>query len=139
MRTNSNHGAMVEVFLGCDEDVILARQKIRAMAQDIGFSMLDQTRIVTAASELARNIVVHAGEGKVLVEALGPRPGIRIVFADQGPGIVNVERALQGGNSTVGSMGLGLSGSKRLMDEFAIDSGKESGTTVTVVKWLPKD
>ena len=139
MQTNSNHGSMVEVFLGRDEDVILARQKIRAMAQDIGFSMLDQTRIVTAASELARNIVVHAGEGKVLVEVLAPRPGIRIVFTDQGSGIANLERALQGGNSTVGSMGLGLSGSKRLMDEFAIESGKESGTTVTVVKWLPKD
>ena len=139
MQTNSNHGTMVEVFLGRDEDVILARQKIRAMAQDIGFGMLDQTRIVTAASELARNIIVHAGEGKVRVEALAPHPGIRIVFTDQGPGIASVERALQGGNSTVGSMGLGLKGAKRLMDEFAIDSSKERGTTVTVVKWLPKD
>ena len=139
MQTNSNHGKMVEVFLGCDEDVILARQKIRAMAQEIGFGMLDQTRIVTAASELARNIVVHAGQGKVLVEALTTRPGIRIVFADQGSGIANLEQALQGGYSTVGSMGLGLRGAKRLMDEFAIDSGKGRGTTVTVVKWLPKD
>ncbi len=129
--------AAFEVFLSCDEDVILARQRIRALAQDVGFGALDQTRIVTAASELARNVVVHGGQGSVRAERLAPRPGVRLAFADQGPGIADPERALEGGNSTIGSMGLGLSGARRLMDEFALDTAPGRGTTVTVVKWLP--
>lgn len=128
----------IEILLSCDEDVILARQKIRAVAQDLGFSMLDQTRIVTAASELARNIVVHGKGGTVQVELLSPRLGLRVIFADQGPGIVDVGQALREGYSSVGSMGLGLSGAKRLVDEFDIATVPGKGTTVTVVKWLPK-
>lgn len=129
----------IELLLSCDEDVILARQKIRAIAQEMGFSMLDQTRIVTAASELARNIVVHVGEGKVTVESLSPRKGMRIIFSDQGKGIANVDKAVQEGFSTVGSLGLGLSGARRLVDEFDITSNTGKGTTVTVVKWLPNN
>ncbi len=139
MQKNSETERQIEVLLSCDEDVILARQKIRAVAQDIGFGMLDQTRIVTAASELARNIVVHAKTGRVIVERLAPRPGIRVVFADKGPGIPDLERAMTEGFSTVNSMGLGLKGAKRLMDEFNIETAPGTGTTVTVVKWLRKD
>ncbi len=139
MQEQTKAGTNIEVLLASDEDVILARQKIRSMAQEIGFSMLDQTRIVTAASELARNIVVHGGGGKVVVESLTPKTGIRIVFADTGPGIANLDKALLGNNSTVGTMGLGLSGAKRLMDDFAIETGPGKGTTVTVIKWLSRD
>lgn len=140
MQKNSETERQIDVLLSCDEDVILARQKIRAVAQDIGFGMLDQTRIVTAASELARNIVVHAKTGKVMVERLtAPREGIRVVFADKGPGIPDLNKAMQDGFSTVNTMGLGLKGAKRLMDEFNIETAPGAGTTVTVVKWLRND
>ncbi len=129
----------IEMLVACDEDVILARQKIRSLAQEIGFSMLDQTRIVTAASELARNIVVHAKAGTVTAERLSLKTGIRVVFADKGPGIPDLDKAMRDGYSSVNSMGLGLKGAKRLMDEFTIDTAPGSGTTVTVVKWLRSD
>lgn len=136
MQDKTRAETRIEVLLASDEDVILARQKIRSVAQEIGFSMLDQTRIVTAASELARNIVVHGKSGKVMVENLTPRPGIRVVFSDQGPGIADVDQAMKEGFSTAGSLGLGLSGARRLVDEFTIESSPGKGTTVTVVKWL---
>lgn len=138
MQKNGMIDGTVEILLVCDEDVIMARQKIRVIAQELGFAILDQTRIVTAASELARNIIVHAGQGKVLVEPLSPRPGIKLIFTDKGPGIADLSKALQEGFSTVGSFGLGLPGAKRLMDEFTLESDLNSGTTVTVIKWLPQ-
>jgi serine/threonine-protein kinase RsbT len=128
----------VEFSIASDEDVILARQKVRSMAQELGFSLLDQTKLVTAVSELARNIVVHAGGGSVLVfrsEHAG-RIGLSVRCQDHGPGIPDVGRALREGFSTVGSLGLGLSGARRLVDEFRIDSEPGRGTTVEVVKWL---
>ena len=138
MQTNGTTDTTVEIQLACDEDVILARQKIRTIAQELGFGMLDQTRIITAASELARNVVVHAGQGKVVAETLSPRPGIKLIFADQGPGIADTNKAMQEGFSTVGSFGLGLPGAKRLMDAFTLESELNGGTTVTVIKWLPQ-
>jgi len=138
MATTDKPGDKITLAVHNDEDVIVARQKIRELAQDIGFSMLDQTRIVTAASELARNVVVHGKGGAVEVEPLsGPRPGIRMVFRDQGPGIPDLEEAMQEGFSTIGSLGMGLTGAKRLVDQFEIESKPGKGTVVTVVKWLP--
>lgn len=138
MRKTPDTPGRIEVLVERDEDVIVARQKIRGMAESLGFSMLEQTRIVTAASELARNIVVHGGgRGRVLVERIdAPRPGIRIVFADEGSGIPDLDQAMKEGFSTVNSMGLGLKGARRLMDEFDIKTAEGQGTMVTVTKWL---
>lgn len=129
---------IIEVQLISDEDVILARQKVRSLAQELGFSLLAQTRLVTAVSELARNIVVHARDGKVCVRwnNTGERPGIMVRFEDRGPGIADIERAMQEGFSTVGSLGLGLAGAKRLVDGFNITSTPGTGTTIEIVKWL---
>ncbi|MEW6673731.1 MAG: anti-sigma regulatory factor [Thermodesulfobacteriota bacterium] len=139
MTTNNKAERQIEVLLTCDEDVILARQKIRTLSTEIGFGMLDQTRIVTAASELARNIIVHAGRGKVVAESLAPRPGVRVLFIDQGPGIRDLDTVMQEGYSSVGSLGMGLKGAKRLVDEFDIKTQAGAGTTITIVKWLPTD
>lgn len=125
----------LEVLINSDEDVILARQKVRTFAQEMGFSLLDQTRIVTAVSELGRNIVMHAKEGIVRIYNSEERPGIKIVFEDHGPGIPDINKAMEEGYSTVGSLGLGLKGAKRLVDEFVIKSSPGKGTTVTIVKW----
>lgn len=129
----------IEVNINNDEDIILARQKARLMAQKTGFGMLDQTRIVTAVSEIARNIVVHAKEGKMTIYTTSKKPGIKTIFEDHGPGIANVNVVMQEGFSTTGSLGVGLKGAKRLMDEFKIDSTLGKGTIVTLVKWLPQD
>ena len=129
---------LLEMQITSDEDVIIARQKVRAIAQQLGFSMLDQTRVVTAVSELGRNIVVHAGEGEMNVSRTedGDRIGISIIFRDNGPGITDVDQALTDGYSSVGSMGLGLKGASRLVDRFDIDSKPGAGTTITITKWL---
>lgn len=129
---------LLEMPITSDEDVITARQKVRAIAQQQGFSMLDQTRVVTAVSELGRNIVVHAGKGEMIVYRAeeGDRDGISIIFADNGPGIADVDQALIDGYSTVGSMGLGLKGASRLVDRFNIESNPGAGTTITITKWL---
>ncbi len=127
-----------EVLIKSAEDVISARQKVRQLAQEMGFALLDQTRIVTAVSELARNIFIHAKEGKVLVfrhDAEG-RNGMKVLFEDTGPGIPDIEKAMEEGFSTVGSLGLGLKGAKRLVDEFNIRSAPGKGTTVEIIKWL---
>lgn len=126
----------VEISISSDEDVIHARQKIRSLAQEIGFSMLEQTRLITAVSELARNIVVHAGKGSVSVCMEEERKGIRVAFEDNGPGIPDIKKAMEEGYSTVGSLGLGLKGAKRLVDEFDIKSEPGKGTMVEIVKWL---
>jgi serine/threonine-protein kinase RsbT len=120
-----------------EADVVLVRQAVRKWAGELGFSLVDQTKVVTAASELARNTLIHGGGGTVRLEALndGPRRGLRLTFEDQGPGIPDLELALRDGYTTGGGLGLGLSGSKRLMSEFDIASRVGEGTRVTVVKW----
>ena len=127
---------LIEVSIHDDEDVILARHKVRLIAAEMGFGILDQTRVVTAASELARNIVVHAGEGKMSAFKMEERPGLMLVFEDKGPGISEMEKALTAGYSSVGSLGLGLRGARTLTDEFDIRTATAKGTTVTVIQWL---
>ena len=117
------------------EDIVLARQKVRDIAVGLGFNLLNQTRIVTAVSELARNIVVHAQSGTMTVFRPAERVGLTIVFEDKGPGITDIARALQESYSSVGSLGLGLQGAKRLTDAMEISSSPE-GTTITITKWL---
>lgn len=121
-----------------DADIVTARQKGRELAGRVGFSVTDLTLIATAISELARNIVLYAKRGAIAVSLAehGPRRGIVIVARDEGPGIPNVSQALQDGFSTSGGLGLGLRGTRRLMDEFDIVSEVGKGTTVTVKKWL---
>jgi serine/threonine-protein kinase RsbT len=120
-----------------EEDVVAARRVAREWSVELKFSLVDQTKIVTAASELARNTVIHGGGGNMRIEVLldGMRNGLRLVFQDKGPGIIDLERALKGGFTTKGGMGLGLSGSKRLMNEFEVSSSPETGTRVIVTKW----
>lgn len=120
-----------------DADVVRVRQAARAIAQGAQLSIIDQTKLVTAVSELARNTLVHGGGGAAeigLVEESGRR-GIRAVFSDEGPGIADLERALAGGNSTGNGLGLGLSGSRRLVDGFELNTDVGRGTRVAVVKW----
>jgi serine/threonine-protein kinase RsbT len=123
--------------LRAEDDVVRARQAVRAWAVELAFSLVDQTKLVTAASELARNTVVYGGGGTLRMEVLedGPRTGLRLVFEDAGPGIPDVERALKDGYTTGGGLGLGLGGAKRLVNEFAIQSAPGEGTRITVVKW----
>lgn len=118
-------------------DVVLARQKVRQLAVELRFSLVDQTKLVTAASELARNALDHGKGGTMAVETLvnGARSGIRMIFEDQGPGIANIEDALKDGFTTGSGMGLGLCGSKRLVNEFSIESEVGKGTRITAVRW----
>jgi serine/threonine-protein kinase RsbT len=120
-----------------DQDVVRVRQLVRAVAVALKLSLVDQTKVVTAASELARNTLVYGGGGSVEVARVdnGRRPGVRIVFADQGPGIVDLDLALTDGYTTGGGLGLGLSGARRLVDEFDIQTAAGQGTTITVTKW----
>lgn len=122
-----------------EPDLIRVRQVLRSAALHAGLGLVDQTKLVTAGSELARNILVHTtgSRGEMRVEELssGERRGVRATFLDDGPGIKDVDAALRDGFSTSGSLGLGLPGSKRLVDEFTIASSQESGTTVVIVKW----
>ncbi|TQS24484.1 ATP-binding protein [Microbispora sp. KK1-11] len=126
-----------ELPIATNGDVVVVRQQVRSLAAEIGLSLVDQTKIVTAASELARNALVHAGGGRVLIEVLEGvrRPGLRLVFTDEGPGIPDLDQALTEGWSTAGGLGLGLSGSRRLVDEFDLVSAPGEGTRVTVTKW----
>jgi serine/threonine-protein kinase RsbT len=123
--------------LRAEDDVVRARQAVRSWAVEMGFSLVDQTKLVTAASELARNTVVYGGGGTLRMEALedGARKGLRLVFADEGPGIPDLEKALRDGYTTGNGLGLGLGGAKRLVNEFAIESHVGEGTRITVVKW----
>lgn len=118
-------------------DVVLARQKVRQLATELRFTLVDQTKLVTAASELARNTLDHGKGGSMTVEqvGVGGRVGLKLVFEDQGPGIPDIETALKDGFTTGNGMGLGLGGSKRLVNEFYIDSAPGKGTRVTVVRW----
>ena len=113
------------------------RRIVREHAIDLGFSLVDQTKIVTAASELARNTVVHGRGGEVALHVLmeGTRKGLRLVFSDAGPGIANIELAMKDGYTTGGGMGLGLGGAKRLSNDFKIDSQAGAGTRVSITRW----
>ncbi len=119
------------------EDVVRVRQAVRAQATAAGLSLVDQTKIVTAASEIARNSITHGGGGEVAIETIShpPRKGVRLVFTDRGPGIADIAMALTDGYSTGGGLGLGLSGSKRLSNEFHVESEPGRGTKVTLVRW----
>jgi len=125
------------IHLRSDAEIVRARQAVRAMCAECGFSLVDQTKLVTASSELARNTLVHGLGGTVTLELLEdePRRGVRLLFEDHGPGIADIARALQDGYSTGRGMGLGLPGSRRLVNEFELISEVGVGTRVTVVRW----
>jgi serine/threonine-protein kinase RsbT len=127
----------IRVGINSDQDIVVARQKGRAMANELGFSPGDATLIATAISELARNIVSYARKGKITLKMVNGlnRQGIAVTAIDEGPGIPDIRQALRDGFSTSGSLGLGLPGVRRLMDEFEIDSRPGQGTTVAVKKW----
>ena len=118
-------------------DVVMVRQRVRVLAIEMKFSLVEQTKIVTAASELGRNTLEHGGGGSLELAVIinGARRGIRLRFIDQGPGIADVALALKDGYTSGSGMGLGLGGSKRLMNEFEIDTKPGSGTTVTAIRW----
>jgi len=124
-------------LLGSSEDVVRVRQAVRAWAVELGFSLVDQTKIVTAASELARNTVLHGGGGTIGLETLndGARRGLRLVFEDKGPGIPDVTLALEEGYTTGTGLGLGLGGAKRLSNDFEIASRVGEGTRVSITRW----
>jgi len=119
------------------EDVVRVRQAVRTLAAKIGLGLVDQTKIVTAASEIARNTLDYGGGGTVIIETVanGARPGLRLTFEDKGPGIADLERALTDGFTTGGGLGLGLSGAKRLCNEFSLASELGVGTRVVLTKW----
>lgn len=126
-----------EIPIVNEDDTITTRRRVRDLAEARKFDSFATAAITTATSELARNVLVHAGKGIACIEEVqnGDRLGIRITFEDNGPGIPDLQRVLAGGYSTARSMGLGLSGSKRLVDEFTIDTTPGKGTTVSIVKW----
>jgi serine/threonine-protein kinase RsbT len=118
-------------------DVVMVRQRVRALTIEMKFSLVEQTKIVTAASELGRNTLEHGGGGSLELSMIanGIRRGISLCFSDQGPGIPDVALALRDGYTSGGGMGLGLGGSKRLMNEFEIDTTPGSGTRITAIRW----
>ncbi|SRR5258706_3144589 len=132
--TTQRHEVMT---VSSSEHVSLARQLVKRWAVELGFSLVEQTKLVTATSELARNIVLYAGEGTVRVEVVddGLRRGLRITFEDHGPGIPDIEEALRNGFTTGTGLGLGLSGSRRLVNDFEIVSKVGEGTRITVTRW----
>jgi len=119
------------------EHVVQVRQAVRQRAVELGFSLVDQTKIVTAASELARNTLTHGGGGQATIEVVvdGVRRGLRLGFEDDGPRIADVEKAMKDGFSTAGGLGLGLSGAKRLSNEFSISSAPGLGTRIFITRW----
>ena len=129
----------IQVPINSDQDIVAARQKGRSLAAALGFSSGDATLIATAISELARNIIAYAKSGEIRLKVINgsARQGIQLVAHDQGPGIPDVQQALRDGFSTSGSLGLGLPGVVRLVDEFEIVSEENRGTTVTAKKWKP--
>ena len=131
--------AVTTVTIGAESDLLRVRSTMRAYARQAGLGLTATTKVVTAGSELARNILRYAtgGQGVATVQeaASGQKTGVQAVFADRGPGIADLEQAMRSGFSTAGSLGLGLPGSRRLVDEFAIDSAPGSGTRVAICQW----
>jgi serine/threonine-protein kinase RsbT len=121
----------------CERDIVLARQLVRKMAQRLGFSLVDQTKIVTAASELARNALIYGGGGTMHWQLLsdGVRNGLKLTFSDEGPGIPNLELAMSDGWTSGSGLGMGLSGAKRLVNEFDIHTQVGAGTRVSIARW----
>lgn len=119
------------------EDIVIVRTSVRKLATDLRFGIVDQTKIVTAASEIARNTLDYGRGGDLQMQSLvkGSKKGLRLIFADQGPGIRDLDQALTDGFTSGNGMGLGLGGTRRLMDEFEIASKLNEGTTVTITKW----
>jgi serine/threonine-protein kinase RsbT len=131
----------VRVPIAADGDLVTARAEGRAMAERLGFPRPDPTLIATAISEIARNIVVHAGRGEIVLRPFddGDRYGVVVIATDDGPGIRDVEAALRDDYSGQGGLGLGLPGARRLMDDFELESDADAGTTVTMTKWRYRD
>jgi serine/threonine-protein kinase RsbT len=124
------------VPLASEPDVVTVRRRVREVSAKLGFTLVDQTKVVTAASELARNTLNYGGGGFMVLETLnGPRVGLKLTFEDHGPGIANVELALRDGFTTGSGLGLGLGGAKRLVNEFQVDSRVGEGTKVTITRW----
>ncbi|HZI58880.1 MAG TPA: anti-sigma regulatory factor [Verrucomicrobiae bacterium] len=130
-------GKQETVPIATSSDVVMARQKVRQWATEMKFTLVDQTKLVTAASELARNALEHGKGGHMVIEQVenSVKNGLKLVFEDQGPGIPDIEAALRDGFTTGGGMGLGLGGSKRLVNDFHVESQPGKGTRVTVVRW----
>lgn len=131
------HEETGSVPLRSEEDIVASRQKVRSLTQQLKFSLVDQTKMITAASELSRNTVVHGGGGAMRWELVddGVRRGLRLHFVDEGPGIRDLKLALTDGWTSGGGMGLGLPGSKRLVQEFDVQSAPGSGTRVSITRW----
>ena len=134
MTTTTSSG---ELPLGNEHDIVLARQAVRRMAQEQRFSLVDQTKFVTAASELARNALIYGGGGQMKWQVLldGSKVGVRLSFEDQGPGIPNLDLAMTDGWTSGNGLGLGLTGARRLVNEFELDSRVGVGTRVTITRW----
>ncbi len=123
--------------ISVEQDLVTARHFVRSLTMEMGFNLIDQTRIITAVSELTRNALIHGGGGVLMVEKLtSPRKGMRITIKDDGPGIGDIGKAMTDGYSTKKGLGNGLGGSKRLLDEFKISSKLGKGTMVVAVKWM---
>ncbi|WP_030682986.1 anti-sigma regulatory factor [Streptomyces cellulosae] len=135
---DSHPPAVTSLPIGSDADLAWVRQRVRQTAAELGFGLVQQTKLVTAASELARNTLVHGGGGHMEITPLGDghAPGLRLTFADCGPGIRDVDLAMTDGYTTGIGLGRGLSGTRRLVNEFSIDSRPGQGTTVTVTAWV---
>jgi serine/threonine-protein kinase RsbT len=134
MATVSSAG---ELPLRNQNDIVLGRQAVRRLAQEQGFSLVDQTKLVTAASELARNALIYGGGGELKWEMLvdGAKRGVRLVFEDHGPGIASIEQAMTDGWTSGNGLGLGLTGARRLVNEFELQSTVGVGTRVTIARW----
>ena len=132
------HVTRTEVLpLRSEQDILIARQAVRRLTLELGFGLVDQTKLITATSELARNAVTHGGGGTMQSEVVtdGTRKGLRLTFVDQGPGIADLELAMKDGWSSGTGLGMGLSGARRLVNDFAIESQPGVGTRVSVTKW----
>ena len=130
-------GQKHEIDIYSSSDIVLVRKTVRTWAVELGFSLVDQTKIITASSELARNTLTYGGGGTLTLEVIevGYRQGLRLIFNDRGAGISDIELALKDGYTTGGGLGMGLSGTKRLMSEFEISSRVGGGTQVKIIKW----
>lgn len=126
-----------EAPLRSEHDIVLARQLVRKLTQELGFSLVDQTKMVTAASELARNALIYGRGGTMLwdIVVAEPRRGLKLLFADEGPGIPNIDLAMTDGWTSGSGLGMGLTGAKRLVNEFELDSRVGGGTRVTITRW----